>query len=376
MMSKILYISYYDVPSNNQNRNAVLAAVNKMNYICETIEKNGDEVEIVSAAPTLDKKYYKKKRSKVSDKTTLQLFATLPSINGITALLNRWFIKLQMLLYMLKNSNSDSTVIVYHSLGYMSLVKFLKKVKKFNLIIEAEEIYGDVINNAKARAKEIEFFKIADSFIFPTELLSSKVNTENKPECFIYGTYKVQEDRKNIFNDDKIHCVYAGVLEPRKGSGLAVETALYLPKNYHIHIIGFGTEADKKALQQRIEEISTQTECTVSFDGKFSGDDYLDFIGSCKIGLSPQNPDATFNETSFPSKVLSYLSSGLRVVSVRIKSIETSKVSNLLNFYDGNDPKTVAEAIKAVDLNGSVDSRQVIKGLDEEFTQKLFNIIK
>lgn len=374
-MNKILYISYYDAPSNTENRNAVLSAVNKMNYICETVEKIGGEVEIVSVAPTLDKKYYKAKNSKISDRISLKLFATLPNINKITALLNRWFIMLQMFLYMLKVSNSESTVIVYHSLGYMSLVSLLKKIKKFKLIIEAEEIYGDVINNAKAKKKEYDFFKNADAFIFPTELLSNKVNTEHKPECVIYGTYHVQPIRNSIFNDDKIHCVYAGVLEPRKGSGLAIESALYLPKNYHIHIIGFGTEADKNALKQRIEEISKQTECTVSFDGKFSGEEYLDFIGSCKIGLSPQNPDAAFNETSFPSKVLSYLSSGLKVVSVKIKSIETSKVSNLLCFYEGNDPKAVAQAIKSINFNDGIDSRERIKELDSEFTKKISEII-
>ena len=71
--------------------------------------------------------------------------------------------------------------MVYHSLGYMSLrEKNLKKLKGFKLIIEAEEIYGDVIGDEKTSQKEYEFFKIADGFIFPTELLSEKVNTEKK----------------------------------------------------------------------------------------------------------------------------------------------------------------------------------------------------
>ena len=55
---------------------------------------------------------------------------------------------------MIKNTNKDSIVMVYHSLGYMSLVKRLKKLKGFKLIIEAEEIYGDVIGDEKTSQKE------------------------------------------------------------------------------------------------------------------------------------------------------------------------------------------------------------------------------
>lgn len=54
---------------------------------------------------------------------------------------------------MIKDTNKDSIVMVYHSLGYMSLVKRLKKLKGFKLIIEAEEIYGDVIGDEKHRKR-------------------------------------------------------------------------------------------------------------------------------------------------------------------------------------------------------------------------------
>ena len=55
---------------------------------------------------------------------------------------------------MIEDTNKDSIVMVYHSLGYMSLVKRLKKLKGFKLIIEAEEIYGAVIGDEKTSQKE------------------------------------------------------------------------------------------------------------------------------------------------------------------------------------------------------------------------------
>lgn len=51
----------------------------------------------------------------------------------------------------------------------------------------------------KTSQKEYEFFKIADAFIFPTELLSEKVNTEKKPEVIIYGTYHIEKELPKLF---------------------------------------------------------------------------------------------------------------------------------------------------------------------------------
>lgn len=370
-MKKVFYVSYYAPPSDSEKRNAVLSAVNKMNYICESLEKNGYEVEIVSASQALGKNFCKKKSVSITDKTKLRLFSSLPNVNKIVSLVNRAFIKAQMFFYMLKSTDADSTVIVYHSLGYMRLVKTLKRLKRFRLIIEAEEVYGDVIGNAKTTEKEYAFFKIADSFIFPTELLSEKVNTEKKPEAIIYGTYHIEKDMPKLFSDGKIHCVYAGTLDPRKGADTAIAAAEYLTGDYHIHIIGFGKDEYVNRINRLISEVSEKTECTVTFDGKKSGDEYLQFLQSCQVGFVTQNSEAAYNGTSFPSKTLSYLSNGLRTVSVRIKAIEASKVADLIYFYNGDDPEAVASTVKSIDFTDDYDSRKEVEKLDREFVDSI-----
>lgn len=374
-MKKIFYISYYAQPSDSEKRDAVLSAVNKMDYICESLEKNGCEVEVVSASPTLGKKLGKARIKKITDRTTLKLFFSLPNVNKIVSFANRVCMKTQMFFYMLKNTKRDSTVIVYHSLGYMSLVKMLKKIKGFKLIIEAEEIYGDVIGNPKIVKKEYSFFKIADSFIFPTELLSESVNTEKKPEAIIYGTYHIAKEMPKLFTDGKIHCVYAGTLEPRKGADTAIASAEYLTEDYHIHIIGFGRDEYIDRIKKLISDVSERTECTVTFDGKKSGDEYLQFLQSCQIGFVTQNSEAAYNGTSFPSKTLSYLSNGLRVVSVRIKAIETSKVDDLIYFYNGDNPKDVASAVKSINFTDDYDSCKEVEKLGSEFEHEIISLI-
>lgn len=367
-MKKIFYMAYYNSTNSSERRNAVLSSVNKMNYICEALENNGYNTEIVSASGAVEKKFCKSKKVKLTDKTTLKLFSSLPSLNRIVSVIDRVILKTKLFLYMIKNTNKDSTVMVYHSLGYMSLVKRLKKLKGFKLIIEAEEIYGDVIGDEKTSQKEYEFFKIADGFIFPTELLSEKVNTEKKPEAIIYGTYHIEKEMPKIFSDGKIHCVYAGTFDPRKGGAIAsAESAMFLDENYHVHILGFGNEKEKAEMLNTIDNISKKSKADTTYDGLLSGEEYIKFIQSCDIGLSTQNPNGKYNDTSFPSKILSYMANGLRVVSIRIPAIEKSAVGKFMYYYDEQTPENIAKAIKSIDFSEEYDSRKAIGMLDKDF---------
>ncbi len=376
-MKKIFYMAYYNSTNSSERRNAVLSSVNKMNYICEALENNGYNTEIVSASGTTEKKFCKSKKVKLTDKTTLKLFSSLPRLNRIVSVIDRVILKTKLFLYMIKNTNKDSIVMVYHSLGYMSLVKRLKKLKGFKLIIEAEEIYGDVNGDEKTSQKEYDFFKIADAFIFPTELLSEKVNTEKKPEVIIYGTYHIEKELSKLFSDGKIHCVYAGTLDPRKGGAIAsAESALFLNENYHIHILGFGNEKEKAETLNTIDSISKKSKAKITYDGLLSGEEYIKFIQSCDIGLSTQNPNGKYNDTSFPSKILSYMANGLRVVSVRIPVVEESGIGKCVYYYDEQTPENIAKAIKSIDFSEEYDSRKTIGVLDKAFICNLKTMLK
>lgn len=376
-MKKIFYMAYYNSTNSSERRNAVLSSVNKMNYICEALENNGYNTEIVSASGATEKKFCKSKKVKLTDKTTLKLFSSLPRLNRIVSVIDRVILKTKLFLYMIKNTNKDSIVMVYHSLGYMSLVKRLKKLKGFKLIIEAEEIYGDVIGDEKTSQKEYDFFKIADGFIFPTELLSEKVNTEKKLEVIIYGTYHIEKELPKLFSDGKIHCVYAGTFDPRKGGAIAsAESALFLNENYHIHILGFGNEKEKAETLNTIDSISKKSKAKITYDGLLSGEEYIKFIQSCDIGLSTQNPNGKYNDTSFPSKILSYMANGLRVVSIRIPAIEKSAVGKFMYYYDEQTPENIAKAIKSIDFSEEYDSRKTIGVLDKAFICDLKTMLK
>lgn len=363
---------HYDIKENeDEKRTYFYASASKIKYICECLEQLNAPCEIISISGTKLNKSVPKKKIQISDNIILSLPKSFGQKNRILKVLDRWQIKFMAFIKLMK-IKKDEPLFVYHSLTYMTMIKLVKRIKRMPLILEVEEIYGDVTGDKKTSEKELNFFNIADSFIFSTESLNEKINTQNKPHTVIYGTYKVENDRNCGFNDDKIHVVYAGTFDSNKGGAqAALSSAPYLDSNYHLHIIGFGNKTDTKNVLNEIERLSRECNSTVTYDGLLSGEDYIRFLQSCHIGLSTQNQNAGFNDTSFPSKVLSYLSNGLRVVTIRIKVLEQSKISSLMHYYDVSDGESIAQAIKEVDVNSNFDGRMVVASLNNEFIKDL-----
>lgn len=377
-MEKIIYIGYYNSLNNNQKRKSFLPAVNKMNYIIETLDKKF-QVNVLSVSESIVREAYPLTEEKLFNNSKLILLPTLKNGNIFQNLIQRILIRFSLIKYILKNTDKNTKVIVYHSLGYMNTIKFLKKVKKFIFILEVEEIYADVMDNIdeEIKKKELNFFKRADGYILSTKFLEKKININNKLYAVIHGTYKVEKQRNKKFKekDGKIHIVYAGTLEPRKGAAFAINAAIFLNQNYHLHILGVGTQSDIKNIKKLILEVAKKTECIITYDGVKIGEDYIEFLQGCDIGLSVQNISTNFNETSFPSKILSYMSNGLRVVSVDIPAIKASDIGEFMYYYEKQSPRELARVIEKVDFNDNYDSREIISNLDKKFMKELFRIL-
>lgn len=369
------YFGYYADSTRLDKEKCALAAINKMDYIADVIANVAGSTEIISFLSRCGGTQ-KSERIELRNGVSVKYFDLKSNKNRILRVVSRFFGKLKLLLWIIKNVDNDEPVIVYHSLGYFNVINLAHKLKKFKLIYEVEEIFADVIGNKRLRKHEIKILKSADAYIFPTKLLSDLINESRKPEVLIHGTYKVEHNREVSFNDGKIHIVYAGTFDPRKGGALAaVSAAELLSSKHHIHIIGFGGDEDIKNIKERIDEVSKISKANITYDGLLSGEEYVKFIQSCDIGLSTQNPDAAFNDTSFPSKILSYMANGLRVVTVRIPAIESSAVGRDVYYYDEQTPQAIAEAIMKIDLNDGYDGRKRIKELDIQYKEDMTRLL-
>ena len=379
-MTELKYIAYYSDPDETKSRKTAPSADTKADYIISALKGAGYDVGVISMCrETTDEALFKKSPEYVTEKNgvSVHFIPSAASKYKFIRFFARRLIKKNIRRFIKKECiDTDCRIVIYHSLGMYDVIKLLKKHNKA-FTLEVEEIYSDVMTKRKKqnRKKENIMFSAAESYIFSTELLNKEINTENKPYAVCNGTYTVAESlaKEKIFDDkEKIHCVYAGTLDHRKGGAAAAAAAVeYLPENYHMHILGFGSAAETENMKKLTEQINRKAKAAVTYDGLLTGEEYLKFIQSCDIGLSTQDPCADFNGTSFPSKILSYMSNGLRVVSVRIPAVEQSAVGNMLYYYNNQTPEEIAKAIMAVDIADKYDSRAAIRRLNMNFQNQL-----
>ena len=324
---KIKYIGFYDIPDSKSNRVCNLAATNKMNYIASALYRTGYDVEIVSPSWMSEKSVVKFENQKtviVNDDVSVTFCPSWLTKNKIARNIKIVFSLLWLFFYLILNVERNEKVLAYHVQWISIPIRAAKFIRGFELILEVEEIYQDVmVFNSYFPIWENKLIESADKYIFSTELLISRLGID-KPFVIIYGVYNIQEKINTQNNDGKIHLVYAGIIDShKKGAFNALEASKYLTEKYHLHIIGFG---EIENLKDHIKKHNQTNKCKVTYDGVLSGADYISFLQSCHIGLSTQTMEGEYLQTSFPSKVLSYLSLGLRVVSCYVDCVSKSKI--------------------------------------------------
>ncbi|CAA9203661.1 hypothetical protein FLA105534_04841 [Flavobacterium bizetiae] len=260
--------------------------------------------------------------------------------------------------------------MVYHSYLLNKVVNFCRFFANFKLIYEVEEIYQAAWQNSNKKIKhEIEALQNADAFIFVNDVMNQKCNHHNKPFIVCYGNYNNKKIAKSI-NYNIINIVYAGFIGGKDSDVmLAIDSAEFLPDNYFLNVLGYGTEENIKGMKNKIKEINVKCgKEIVEYFGCLSGDEYDNFLKKCQIGLSTRVLIDEYSDFTFPSKVLVYLSNNIIPVSSKINCILNSKVSESIVFYDENSPASVAEAIVSIDVNKYYSQdKDVITDLDSKF---------
>ena len=267
---------------------------------------------------------------------------------------------------LLFGTHHGECIVVYHSLSYMKVVKLVKRIKKLRIVMEIREIYSDINKTTeKVKREEKEYFQLADSYIFATERLNELINIKKKPYIIISGIYRYEKRYSEKFDDGCIHVVYAGTLRPEKGGALsAIKMAEYLDNRYYVHILGYGTNENIACIKKSIDEVNKKNRAIVSYDGVLAGEEFLRFLQKCNIGLAVQNITGEFNNTSFPSKILTYLSNGLDVLSTDIPVVTESAVGEQLFYCKTNEPLDVATELMKIDVKHSKDKEAILRELD------------
>jgi len=383
MIQRIKYISVYDLDENrDENRLNTLSSTNKVNYIINVLNDLGYGVDVISTSQTMNNKCYGGKILTWRN-NTLKLFPTTWRGGIVKKAINLVVMRISLFFYLLFKIKRDDTVIMYHSDGLL-WVNILFMIKKVHLIEECEEIYGDIYGKKWMSYLERKLLIKADAYIYPTYLLNSIVNVKHKPYLVVHGAYKdlgaqYFSDRTVVdtsFDNQKYHVAYTGILDPKKGCIDFVHSAIFLDEKYHIHVLGFGDEKELNTLMKTIANVSKRTKCFVSYDGLLKGKAYSDYLSNLNLGICPLNPESGFIGTQFPSKIISYLAAGVKVLCSNVEAIKTSDVASAITFYSGNTPEDIAKGIIAAQSKSNpINTMELISDCDKRFHIELNKLI-
>lgn len=379
---RIKYIASFDIDANKaENRMNMLSSANKINYIITVLNEIGYGVDVISYSHTLNNKCYAGKTIKWGN-NSIKLFPTTWRGGIFKKLLNLLVLNISLLLYILTRVHRNDKVIMYHSYGIL-WINVLFMFKGVHLIEECEEIYGDIYGKKWMSFLEHKLLTKADSYIYPTELLNSIVNTKNKPYLVVHGSYK--DVGAQFFSDCKpetvefdphfYHVAYTGILDPKKGCIDIVKAAEFLDGKFYIHILGFGSQTEIDLIQKLKEELAKKSECKISFDGLRKGIEYTNYLRHLDLGLCTIDSEEAFTLTQFPSKIISYMAAGVPVLCSEVKAIMTCDVSSAITFYKGNSPKAIAEGIINAKDKGRIDTLQLLEDCDKRFKEELKSLL-
>lgn len=380
MEKEIKYVGFYDILRNEKRyRVYSLAAAKKMDYVCSEINSLGYKVKIISPSHVIAKG--KKKVERQSEQISETCFLELPPSREAENKMQRIFRVLQariwLFMYLMKNTERNEKILVYHNYDLAIPVIMAKKIKGFDIVLEVEEIYAKVWKLSWIqRWKEKLLLKYANNnSLVVSEVLAEELGI--KDPAIAYGAYMICDEPQIKENNGIIKLVLTGMVDKERGNGfLAVDTMRYLPSNYKLFLSGTVATKDKDEFFELIKEVNEELgREACSYLGLLNDKDYKKLLLSSDIALNPQK-EGEFEKYIFPSKILTYIGHGLPVVSTRGESIVKSRLANMITFADDYNGVSIATAIKNVNIRSQKEYLEYLHILQEAFKERLDRILK
>jgi glycosyltransferase involved in cell wall biosynthesis len=155
-------------------------------------------------------------------------------------------------------------------------------------------------------------------------------------------------------DEGRLRLGYVGVIGQQEGMDLLVAAADHLirhlgHKKVHFEIVGFGSQL--KVVKSDVA--ARGLDAYFTFHGALYGDDLLEVLSRCDIGLSP-DPKNEMNDISTMNKIMEYMSLGMPVVQFALVEGRAS-AGDAAAYAQPNRPEDFA--VKLAELIEDPDRR-------------------
>lgn len=375
-MNKIFFVAPYVSDYSGRENTCTPSSITYSKYLIGAFTRlKTKRVIVLSLSGSKDSICYSRKKVEVESHSEIY-FRSLPSKWGSLALrLNQIGLYAQLLFYLLCHSKTEDTIVIYHDYGLSFFYKIIRHAIRGKLVYLVGEVFNAVYDRGKKSINtECGRLSNADAYIFANDIMPTFFNNPYK-YCICYGDYSYCEQTK-LNDDNRIHILYAGKISTGiiNDAFIALDVIQYLPKEYVMHIAGYGEGVDIDILRNKINEINNKyNTIRVSYEGNLSGKDYELLLSKCQIGLCTRTLRNELSNYCFPSKTLVYLTHDILPICPQIDILVSSKVSSKLAFVKGElTPQSIAYTITQYGCTSNkYCNKDLINSLDLCFVKRL-----
>jgi len=256
----------------------------------------------------------------------------------------------------------NDIILMYNMIPKQTLpIIFMKLIKRFELVIQIEELYSakkfNLLKDLLNKFVEKLSFRVGDRFLLVNSNLKGFVG--NKPTIVTHG-YLLDRgfkgESKNIHVKTEWPLVlYTGRLDYEGGVEILLQAINYIQRKCQIIISGKGP---LKGLVQNYQPNNSNVIFT--YVGFLDNQQYEFLLNEANVCINPIRVESPFTSVSFPSKVLNYLVHGNLVVSSQFIGLYdlSEQLRKRVITYDRDDPRVLAETIEEA-LNHNINKIQI-----------------
>jgi glycosyltransferase involved in cell wall biosynthesis len=164
------------------------------------------------------------------------------------------------------------------------------------------------------------------------------------PTLLVPGFVTGDGRQRDAERQGEIRFLYSGTLDATRGVDLLLKALEKLPESgWHLDISGAGS------LAAEVEQvaISSRFAGKVCFHQTLPATAYQKLVASSQVGLNCQRASDPISEVTFPSKIFSYLSAGLMVLSSAAGAVREI-CGEACFYFDEETPESLSFAMDAI----------------------------
>ena len=270
--------------------------------------------------------------------------------------------------FIIKKKGPFRKIIIYHSFLFLPLIVLLRLTGN-EFILQVNEVFSRAGSHNPLIYKVFEkiMFYFSSGYILAASPLSKHLpqhKLKHLKEIPLIPGPIFNSEYADVVGDNNIcRLVYAGVVDRKKvgGAFIAVELANLLDDaRYSLDIYGYGMKHDIQDLELQINSCNLESRTKVRYLGSLAHADLINKLVNYDVGLATQYIGTSFSASSFPSKILTYLSAGLHTISASSPPVREWSFSNVIYIYSDKNLVDLVSHIKSLEV---VDKSRVRKNI-------------